>query len=282
MTEVLEKVEQRDENVKQKHFTILGYSLWRICAYFIIYCVLGYIVETIFGAITKGVLESRKSFLYGPFCGIYGVGAVVMILFLQYFKKTNNSLFWGGVIVGSIIEYVVSLVGEIIFNVKWWDYSNLPLNIGGRVCAYFSIFWGLLAIYLITYINPRVDKIIEYIKLKIELSKLKILTVVMIIFLALNFLFTSFALKMFFLRMVYKNNVDVLNRTVIEQAYDKFYGNEMLSNIIYKYSNDEKMLRTFPNLKIKDNTGTIVFMKDLLPDIQPYYFKFHDKDNKVQ
>jgi len=42
-----------------KKFTIIGLSIWRIMAYFIIYSVVGYIIETIFGIITKGVWESR-------------------------------------------------------------------------------------------------------------------------------------------------------------------------------------------------------------------------------
>ena len=90
-------------------------------------------IETVYGIITKGVWESRQSFLYGPFCGIYGVGAVVMILSLQYFNQNNNRLFIGGFIVGSIVEYVVSLFGEYVLNTKWWDYSNMPLNINGRI-----------------------------------------------------------------------------------------------------------------------------------------------------
>lgn len=73
--------------MRKKKFTILGYSIWRLLAYFIIYSVLGFVLETVYSAIFHGVWESRRSFLYGPFCSIYGVGAVVMIIFLQYFKK---------------------------------------------------------------------------------------------------------------------------------------------------------------------------------------------------
>ena len=58
-------------------------TVWLLLSYFIIYSVIGYILETAFGILTKGVLESRKGFLYGPFCPIYGLGAVVMILSLK-------------------------------------------------------------------------------------------------------------------------------------------------------------------------------------------------------
>ena len=78
--------------MEKRKLKILSFSIWRLLAYFIIYSVVGYIIETLFGIVTKGVWESRQSFLYGPFCGVYGLGAVVMIVFLQYFKKNNNTL----------------------------------------------------------------------------------------------------------------------------------------------------------------------------------------------
>ena len=146
---------ENKKNKEKKQFTILGMSIWRVFAYFIIYSILGYLIETLFGIVTKGVIESRQSFLYGPFCAIYGLGAVIMIGLLQYFKKNNFSLFFGGFLIGSVIEYLVSLFGEMILHVKWWDYSNMPLNLNGRICVYFSIFWGILAIFLMTYINKK-------------------------------------------------------------------------------------------------------------------------------
>lgn len=118
-------------------------KLWEVLAYFIIYSIAGYIIETIFALVRYGVLESRQSFLYGPFCSIYGIGAIIMITFLQYFMKNRMTLFVGGFLIGSITEYLISLIGELILHVKWWDYSNMPLNINGRICFYYSIFWGI-------------------------------------------------------------------------------------------------------------------------------------------
>ena len=121
------------EENKKKGFTIAGISIWRLLAYFIIYSAVGWFLETCFGLLTKGVIESRKSFLYGPFCGIYGVGAVIMILGLQRFNKNNYSLFFGGFLIGSVVEYVISWIGEMIFHVVWWDYSDMAFNINGRI-----------------------------------------------------------------------------------------------------------------------------------------------------
>ena len=83
---------EAEDTVKKKKFTIMGLSIWRILAYFIIYSVVGYIIETLFGIVTKGRWESRQSFLYGPFCAIYGLGAVIMIIFLhKYSSHMSNS-----------------------------------------------------------------------------------------------------------------------------------------------------------------------------------------------
>ena len=265
------------ENKVKKSKTIFGFSIWRLIAYFIIYSVLGFVIETAFGAVTKGVLESRKSFLYGPFCAIYGLGAVVMILCLQPFKKNNNTLFWGGFVVGSIIEYLVSLIGELIFHVIWWDYSDMPLNINGRVCVYFSIFWGLLGIYLVSYINPKIDKLINFIKRKISDKALKIIEMITAVFLIVDCLLTAYALKAFYIRMVKLHNINIGNVEMIDKEYDKMYGNKKKSDFIYKYWGDEKMIKTLPNLKLQDNDGKIVYFDSLLPDIQTYYYKFSDK-----
>lgn len=265
------------ENKVKKNKTIFGFSIWRLIAYFIIYSVLGFIIETAFGAVTKGVIESRKSFLYGPFCAIYGLGAVVMILCLQPFKKNNNTLFWGRFVAGSVIEYLVSLIGELIFHVIWWDYSDMPLNINGRVCVYFSIFWGLLGIYLVSYVNPKIDKLINFIKRKISDKALKIIEMITAVFLIVDCLLTAYALKAFYIRMVKLHNINIGNVEMIDKEYDKMYGNKKKSDFIYKYLGDEKMIKTLPNLKLQDNDGKIVYFDSLLPDIQTYYYKFSDK-----
>lgn len=266
---------KKDKKNENKKFTIFGFSIWRILAYFIIYSVLGYIIETLFGMVTKGVWESRQSFLYGPFCSIYGLGAVVMIMSLQYFNQNNNRLFIGGFIVGSIVEYIVSWYGDVFLHIKWWDYSNMPLNLNGRICVFFSIFWGLLAIYLMSYVNPKIDKLISFIKSRISIKLLKVVTATVTIFLFLDCLITGYALEMFFVRKVHENDLQVLGKEQIDARYEEVYSNEQLSNFIYKFFGDEKMIKTFPNLKTQDVNGNMIYFDCYVGDIKPYYYKFN-------
>ena len=271
---------EKDSKVLKKRITINGISIWRILAYFIIYSVAGYIIETLYGMITKGVWESRQSFLYGPFCGIYGLGAVVMIVCLHKFPRKYNVLFLGGFVVGSIVEYIVSLFGEMVLGVKWWDYSNMPLNLNGRICVYFSIFWGFLGIYLIASLNPKVDRIINWIKSKFKTQKaLKTFVVAVFTLLMINCIAAGFAIEFFLVRMIEKNDLNVANRQLVTEQYEKIYGNEKLSDFIYTFWGDKKMIKTFPNLKINDVDGNIIYMDSLL-DIQPYYLKVHSIINK--
>lgn len=282
--EVQSEVQRNEENKAnkktKKRVMINGISIWRILAYFIIYSVAGYVIETVYGMITKGAWESRQSFLYGPFCGIYGLGAVVMILCLHKFPKKYNVLFVGGFIVGSIVEYTISLFGELVLGVKWWDYSNMPLNLNGRICVYFSVFWGFLGIYLIASLNPKVDRLINWIKCKLKTQKaLKAFVVTVFILLLIDCIATAFAIEFFLVRMIAKNDLDVPRKELVLEQYDKIYGNENLSKFIYTFWGDEKMIKTFPNLKIKDVNGDIIYMDSLL-DIQPYYLRVHEINNK--
>ncbi|MBR1802665.1 MAG: putative ABC transporter permease [Clostridia bacterium] len=266
----------------KKKFTIAGYSFDRIIAYFTIYSVAGFVIETIFGAVTKGVIESRQSFVYGPFCAIYGVGALAMILLLRYCKKNFKSLFIGGFIVGSIVEYIVSLIGELIFHVKWWDYSDMPLNINGRVCVYFSIFWGFLAVCFLQYIHPHIEKLIDKIQQKFSEKFLKGIIVFLFIFQLIDLFLTGFALEMFIIRKVHEHDLNVAGKAFMEVRYNRYCENKTLSKMINQFFNDRKMIRTFPNLKIQDVNGAIIYFDTLVGDIQPYYYKFHFRQKKEE
>lgn len=272
---IKENLQKQKEKIQSKiviEDPVVKITFKRILAYFIIYSFLGFIIETIFGMLTKGVIESRQSCLYGPFCCIYGLGAAVMIPGLQKFKKKNWTLFLAGAIEGSIVEYVISWLGEIVFHIKWWDYSNMPFDINGRICLLFTIFWGILALVLMRLINPYIEKFID----KIPKKLFSVLTIGGTILLILDLLITAFGLQVFYTRFTKKydlNLVEDKNLMVSQEVLENEFV-QKLSNTIFT---DEKMLRTFPNIKYKDNDGNIIWVKDILTDIKPYYYKISHK-----
>lgn len=258
---------------EKKYIKIFGFTIWRLFSYFIIYSFIGFIVETVFCVIKYGVLESRQSFLYGPFCAIYGVGAVIMIIALQWFKKDYNTLFIGGCIVGSVTEYIVSMIGEWILNVKWWDYSQMPFNINGRICLLYSVFWGALGLYLMISLNPKVDKFINYFKKRINAKILKIFVILCILTMVIDCIATAIALSCFTVRTIKEKNIDVINKEYVDIQYEFIYKNKTIVDLINKFFNNEKVLKTFPRLTIEDSQKNIINVRDLYPEINTYFYK---------
>lgn len=128
-------------------------QFFSILTYFVIYSILGWVLESIFRSICEKKLINT-GFLKGPFCPIYGVGAIIMITLLSKFKNNIIILFIVSFLVLSIWEYVVGYFLEKIFHTKYWDYSNHKFNIQGRVCLSNSIYWGILGVLFIKYIHP--------------------------------------------------------------------------------------------------------------------------------
>ncbi len=265
------------ENADKLEYKILGISIWKIFVYFIIYSVLGYIIETIFAAITMGVLESRQSFLYGPFLGIYGVGAVFIILFSKYFDKNNFTLFIGGYIIGTLTEYILSFLIEVILETRWWDYFGKILNINGRVCLLYSVFWGILTVFLVRKVNPRIDKLCNKVQEKISRKVLKTIVSIIIVFLLIDCIATVYAQDQFITRMVVEKDIPVYNEKEVKKKYNKVKANKDLDNFINAAWGNKKMIRTFPNIKIQDKDHNTIYLSSLLPEIQPYYIKIFDK-----
>ena len=139
-----------------------------ILTYFILYSFLGWVLESVFKTILQKELVN-SGFLNGPFCPIYGVGAIIMFVFLQNFRGNNIILFLIGFIILSIWEYIVGFLLEKIFKTKYWDYSQYKFNIHGRVCLLNSIFWGILGVLFINYINPFFAQVLSAVDTKIIL-----------------------------------------------------------------------------------------------------------------
>ncbi|MBO5142387.1 MAG: putative ABC transporter permease [Clostridia bacterium] len=276
----INKEKQEEKNsIQTSKVKICGVSLWRIIGYFIIYSFLGYLIEVLYGLITKGVIESRQSFLYGPFCGIYGLGAVLMVLPFKKHKKSNNiQMFIGSAIIGCSVEYFISWFGETFMHIKWWDYSNYFLNINGRICLYFGIFWGVLGIWLVKKLNPRVDATIDRWKRKIPNMKRKTAVSIVALFLLIDCLVTIVALDYYKIRVVVENNVSVEQYEYYKKRYEEIYSNEKRRRFIETCWSNEIMIKTFPNIKVRDKSGKNVYLNSFYPEIQNYYYKVFDNE----
>ena len=130
-------------------------GLYFIC--FIIFSLMGWVYESIYCTIRTHHWDNRV-FLFGPICPIYGTGAVVATLvFNEIFKDGEASLwqiFFISMFGSAVLEFVTSYVLEKLFHAVWWDYSNAPFNIQGRICLPASIGFGIAGIFVVKYISP--------------------------------------------------------------------------------------------------------------------------------
>ena len=126
------------------------YFLW-----FMLYSMLGWVWETALCSITQGHFINR-GFLNGPYCPIYGAGALVDIICLGWLHNPLL-LFLTGAILACALEYATSYAMEYYFHARWWDYSTKRFNLNGRICLEGALVFGLFAVALILFIQPRIS-----------------------------------------------------------------------------------------------------------------------------
>ncbi len=170
------------EEQQRNHFA-RGINIYKLMLVCFVGSFAGVVVEVLWCLVRNGYIESRAGLVYGPFNLLYGAGAVVLTLALYRYRNRGYLLsFLGGMIVGSVVEYVCSWGQEALFGSRSWDYSNIPFNLNGRICLLYSVFWGVLGVLWIKDIYPRMAKWI----LKIPNRAGKILTWCLVAFLAVN------------------------------------------------------------------------------------------------
>jgi len=124
--------------------------------YFLIYSFGGWVYESTICSIQKYGKVINRGFLIGPYCPIYGLGAIINVYILRDIES-SLSIFIVALLITTVIEYMTSLGMEKIFKARWWDYSNLGLNINGRVCLFASTVFGVGSLVLIKVVHPFVE-----------------------------------------------------------------------------------------------------------------------------
>lgn len=131
----------------------IPHSLETLFLLFMIYSVSGWIIETISQSIILHKFVNR-GFLLGPYCPVYGYGAVIMTVCLEKYADNILLLFVMAVIICSLLEYFTSFVMEKLFRTRWWDYSEKPFNLNGRICLSNCILFGIGGVLVIEIFNP--------------------------------------------------------------------------------------------------------------------------------
>ena len=161
--------------------TLMGVELYDVLWFFFIFCVLGVVLEMIFCYASEGVIESRVGLLYLPFSPIYGLGGVALSLFLKPYIGEPVIMFLAGMAVGSVLEYTASFVLEKAFHSVFWDYSDKPLNLHGRICFQYSLYWGFLSLLLISVLDRWVIALVDLFPRDVGNAVLTVCTVVTVL-----------------------------------------------------------------------------------------------------
>ena len=130
--------------------------------WFILYSILGWVFETTYKSVISLKWENR-GMLIGPYCPIYGVGALLDVLLCGGLSR--GTVFFICMFGSAILEYVTSYVTERLFNAVWWDYSGIPFNYKGRVCLPCSIGFGVAGLIIFYVLHPYMQSLTNAIPL---------------------------------------------------------------------------------------------------------------------
>ena len=199
---------------------------------FIIYSFIGWLLELSFSYIQLKKVVNR-GFLIGPYCPIYGAGCLLLIILLSDYADNILVLFALSIIVCSLLEYFTSLIMEKIFNLRWWDYSNMRFNINGRICLETMVPFGVIGVLVVKYFNPWLLSIIN-------LVDSQTITIVVIILMSLFIIDVLVSCNVVFNLKNVTRNVTKDSTEEIKKAIHKF-----IHNNLFMY---DRIIKAFPNM----------------------------------
>ncbi|MEF9953977.1 MAG: putative ABC transporter permease [Clostridium sp.] len=157
---------------------------WINC--FFTFSLLGYILECLVLTFENRQIVYNRGFGHGPFCIIYGFGAVGAALLLGPFADNMVKLYFGSLLMATTMELVTARIMIWIFGTFWWDYSHKKYNYKGIICLESSLGWGVLGIVFFRILNVRVQGMVSHIPSNME----KYVALSLIIFYAVDFLYS--------------------------------------------------------------------------------------------
>ena len=136
---------------------IIMQTVYLYILYFFFYSAVGWAFESAYCSMGERKLINR-GFLTGPMCPIYGTGTLVMeVLLYNPFRDNPIAIFFLGMLLCDIVEYLTSFIMEKLFNARWWDYKDELLNIKGRICLKHTIIWGMGSLAFVKIVHPRIE-----------------------------------------------------------------------------------------------------------------------------
>ena len=215
-----------------------------ICNYillFFIYSFLGWCLEVGCKLVSDHKFVNR-GFLIGPYCPIYGYGALIMTILLHKYLNDPVTLFIMIILVCSILEYFTSYFLEKIFHTRWWDYTHYKFNINGRICLETMIPFGVFGLFIMYVTNPFFMGIITSIMSGLRYFICIILIIVYIVDNILSFKIIK--------------NIQTVSRNVQKKQIIKKDDTERITELVRKQIEssmktfEKRIIHAFPHLQV--------------------------------
>lgn len=208
-----------------------GCGFFKLASLFVLGAFLGDIVETVFCLATTGKLMSRSSLVFGPFSIVWGLACALLTWILyRYRDKSDRYIFVFGTILGGAYEYVCSVFTEMVFGTVFWDYSEIPFNLGGRINLLYCFFWGIAAVVWMKGVYPFLSRQIE----KLPARAGRAVCSILLVLLAADMLISALALARYSERQTGSPE-----QTAVGQILDEYFPDEFIE-------------KRYENLKLAD------------------------------
>ena len=152
---------------------------------------------------------------------------ILTVVLSRMADKPDRYVFLAGFLVGGVYEYLCSVFTEVVYGTVFWDYSHIPLNLGGRINVLFCVYWGILAVVWLRILYPPMDRAVE----KVPPLPGKVITWIIVAAMTANCLVTSLAMTRYTQRqdgVPAANPVDML----LDERYDDDWMEDRWPNMI--------------------------------------------------
>ncbi len=199
-----------------------GCGFFKLASLFILGAFLGDIVETIFCFLTTGKLMSRSSLVFGQFSIVWGLACALLTWMLyRYRDRSDRFIFVFGTVLGGAYEYICSVFTEIAFGTVFWDYSEIPFNLGGRINLLYCFFWGIAAVVWMKGVYPLLSRWIE----KLPARAGNIGCTILVVLLAADMIVSALALARYSERQA-----GAPEQSAAGQMLDEYFPDEFIEN----------------------------------------------------
>lgn len=247
-------------------------NILNILLLFFIFCFIGWVWECSYISITEEKKFTNRGFLNGPYIPIYGFGGLSIYLCLQKYgtgaiiSMQSIKIYFIGLVFATVLEYITSFLMEKIFKARWWDYTNYFLNVNGRVCLLASLFWGLLSVVSVQFLNPLLLNKIESLThdIKIVVSTALVTVFILDLFITINSI-VNIQKRITMILAIENNKLQALKEKIDSVSVPEEY-KQLISDYkakLYNISNPftTRLVKAFPHLKFESKDRQTIFTK---------------------